>query len=96
MGKKKHMLLAEDPPVIVGGGSSTYIWIRKPLALTPVADPQPDYEIEFDKTHYNCFDVAVDLVSYKTHDGNNGGNRHPVKNRKKHCTRFYDSLSDPD
>ena len=82
-------LLAEDPPIIVGGGSSTYIWIRKPLTLTEVDNPQPDYEIEFDKSQYNCYDVKVDLVSYKTHDGNNEGGAHPVKNRLKHCTRFY-------
>jgi hypothetical protein len=95
MGKKK-MLLAEDPPIIVGGGSSTYIWVKKGLLdTTPVQDPHPEYEIEFDKSKYDCYDVAVDLVSYKTHDGNDGGNRHPVKNRKKHCTRFYDSGSDP-
>ena len=95
MGRKK--LLAEDPPIIVGGGSSTYIWVKKGLInLTPVADPHPEYEIDFNKSHYDCFDVKVDLVSYKTHDGNNPGGKHPVKNRKKHCTRFYDIGTDPD
>ena len=87
-------MFMEDPPIIVGGGSSTYIWIKKDLALTPVADPNPAYEIKFDKSKYNCYDVAVDLVSYKTNDGDNEGNRHPVKKREKHCTRFYDKLSD--
>ncbi len=95
MGKK--MRVAEDPPIIVGGGSSTYIWVRKGLLnLTPVVNPQHEYEIEIDKTKYDCYDVAVDLVSYKTHDGDDGGKRHPVKTRKKHCTRFYDNGSDPD
>jgi hypothetical protein len=86
----KQQLQAEDPPVIVGGGNSTYIWVKKGLLnLTPVVDPQHDYEINFNKADYDCYDVNVNLGSYKTHDGHNGGNTHPIKNRRKHCTRFY-------
>lgn len=95
MGKKRLTLLAEEPPIMVGGGSSTYVWIKQGM-LKPEPDPHPEYEIEFDMSKYDCYRVDVDLVSYKTHDGKNPGGKHPVKNRKKHVTRFYDIGSDPD
>jgi hypothetical protein len=85
-----------DPPIIVGGGGSTYIWVLKTLSpgtgeLQPIPNPpDPDYEFPFNKALYNCYDVQVDLGRYKTHDGNNEGGFHPVKNRKKHGTRFYE------
>ena len=82
-----------DAPIIVGGGGSTYLWIRKGLTLTPEPNPHPDYEIDdfiFDPNDYDCYDIGVDLVRYKTHDGDNQGNFHKIKKRLKHCTRFYD------
>jgi hypothetical protein len=80
-----------DPPIIVGGGGSTYIWILKTLQWQPVPNPPaPEYEFPFNKDLYNCYDVQVNLGSYKTHDGHNEGKPHDVKNRKKHGTRFYE------
>lgn len=88
-----------DAPIIVGGGGSTYLWIRKGLTLTPKPypqDPPAQYEIDdfaFDPHDYDCYDVGVDLVRYKTHDGDNQGNFHKIKVRRRHCTRFYDAES---
>ena len=91
MSDKKNLLLAGDPPIIVGGGGSTYIWVLKTLGEPqPVPNPPvPPYEFPFDKDLYNCYDVPVNLGSYKTHDGDNEGNSHRVKDRKKHGTRFF-------
>lgn len=81
----------DDPPIIVGGGGSTYIWILKTLspgALQPVQNPQPDYPVT-NQSLYNCYDVQVNLGSYKTHDGNNEGTPTEIKARRRHRTRFY-------
>ena len=91
MSDKKNLLLAGDPPIIVGGGGSTYIWVLKTLGdPQPIPHPPaPAYEFDFNPELYNCYDVPVNLGSYKTHDGDNEGHSHPIKDRKKHGTRFY-------
>lgn len=83
--------LADHTPIIVGGGGFTYIWILKTLSpgpLQPVQNPQPDYPVP-NQNLYNCYDIPVNLGSYKTHDGKNEGNPHPIKARRNHRTRFY-------
>jgi len=88
-----------DPPIIVGGGGSTYIWVKRTLVpggtLTPLPTPDPQYpippgELQDLKDNYYCYDISVNLVGYRTHDGENEGKRHPVKQRRKHWTRFFD------
>lgn len=89
--------MPDDPPIIVGGGGSTYIWISRavsPGTLQPIPNPDPQYDVpDFDlqylKDNYYCYDIAVDLGRYKTHDGGNEGGFHRIKQRRKHCTRFY-------
>src|SRR5712692_4187127 len=83
--------LTDDTPIVVGGGGSTYVWILKtevppvagmpPGTLLPFANPDPQYPI--DAGSYYCYEIPrVDLGSYKTHDGQDEGNSHPVKNRR--------------
>src|SRR5436305_1512806 len=96
---KDKEFLGDDPPIIVGGGSSTYVWISRTLSpgvLQPIPNPDPQYEIpdfnmQYLKDNYYCYDIGVDLGRYKTHDGDNEGGPHNIshQNRRKHCTRFY-------
>jgi hypothetical protein len=88
-----------DPPIIVGGGGSTYIWVKRDLtgaggALQPIPNPDPQYPLSpADRQdlldNYYCYDIGVDLGSYKTHDGDNEGNSHRIKQRRRHLTRFF-------
>ena len=90
--------VTDDTPIVVGGGGSTYVWILKTLVpapsagmppgtLLPIADPHPHYPI--DAGSYYCYDIQVNLGRYRTHDGVDEGNSHPVKDRLTHRTRFY-------
>lgn len=86
--------MSDEPPIIVGGGGSTYIWIRNTYTLQLQPTPNdPGYDgfddFVFKKENYTCYELPVDLGSYRTHDGDDEGKPHRIKDRKKHGTRFY-------
>jgi hypothetical protein len=96
--EKKDRPLDGDPPIIVGGGGSTYIWVRRNFAgagtLQPFPNPDPQYpippaDLQYLIDNYYCYDIGVDLGSYRTHDGEDEGNPHRIKQRRRHWTRFF-------
>jgi hypothetical protein len=78
----------DDPPIIVGGGGSAYVWIRKDLNPTLVADPSTIRNHPKSPNKYHVFNCGVDIKNITVDNGK--GNQTPVTNvdKDKHLTGF--------